>query len=77
LHLQGGEGSRTVTEQTKNIIVRLSERKGEIKALIYDLRQRKAEKKVLRKLKERKRSISRVMNALCELEKEQPEENWI
>lgn len=64
-----------MTEQTKNLIGRLSERKGEIKALIYDLRQRKAEKKVLRKLKERKRSISGVMNALSKLEEEQVKEN--
>lgn len=60
-----------VTEQTKNLIGRLSERKGEIKALIDDVREKKSEKKVLRKLKERKRSITAVMSAVYELEKEQ------
>jgi DNA-binding FrmR family transcriptional regulator len=59
-----------VTEQTKNLLGRLSERKGEIEALMESVRDTRAEKKVLRKLKERKRSISRVMNALCEMDEE-------
>ena len=57
-----------MTERTKIVIDRLSERKGEIKARIDNLREKKAEKKVLRKLKERKRSINLVMSAVYEFE---------
>lgn len=57
-----------MTEKTKIVIDRLSERRGEIKARIDSLREKKAEKKVLRKLKERKRSINLVMSAVFEFE---------
>jgi len=60
-----------VTEETKKLIGRLSERKGEIKALMNDIREKKSEKKVLRKLKERKRSITRVMSVVRQFEEEQ------
>jgi hypothetical protein len=61
-----------VTERTKILIDRLSERRGEIKARIDNLREKKAEKKALRKLKERKRSINLVMTAVCEFEGTSP-----